>query len=158
MNLLTTKDIDKATITNFLTKMAEQDNRCTRAPYYYVIRTEETYPAPMDFADETEVVWNSETYDSIEALKEYLEGDAMSDEDIYNRLQEATEYGLGRRWVHKGMFLTESDAKDHLTSNHYHYSKNAHTFICYASRAPELEKFMKALFCFFQVDEGNYKL
>ena len=138
--------------------MATQDNRMTRAPYYYVIWTEETYDCSLENADATKVYWDGNTYDSMEALDTQLTEDGYLPGEVETRLNEATEYGVGKRWVHKGLFFTEEDANNHLTSNHYHYSEGAHTYVCYAWRAPKLQGFLKALFTHFGVDEGTYKL
>ena len=51
----------------------------------------------------------------------------------------------------RGMFLTESDAEEHLQKNYYHYSPKAHTFVDTAFRAPKLEAFLKALIEFFGI-------
>jgi len=51
------------------------------------------------------------------------------------------------------MFLTEKDAKEHLSRNNYHYSDWAHTYVKHAWRADYLEEFFKALFKHFNI--GN---
>lgn len=43
------------------------------------------------------------------------------------------------------MFLTRKDAEEHLRANHYHYSKDAHTYAMTAWRAPRMEKLIKIL-------------
>ena len=49
------------------------------------------------------------------------------------------------------MFLTETDANDHLRRNKHHYSKDAATYVEHAWRAPELEQFLKALLEYFEI-------
>lgn len=51
----------------------------------------------------------------------------------------------------------EEDAERHLRLNHYHYSKNAHTYVDHAWRAPELKQFFEALFKEFNVDQGGWR-
>lgn len=43
------------------------------------------------------------------------------------------------------MFLTKSEAKQHIKSNHYHYTDEAHTYAMTAWRAPKVEKLLKIL-------------
>lgn len=43
------------------------------------------------------------------------------------------------------MFLTQKDAEEHLRANHYHYSKDAHTYSMTAWRDPRMEKLIKIL-------------
>lgn len=143
-------------IKEFLTKIAKQDNRATAAPYFYVIRTEVERQAPVENCEYTKLYWDGDEYDSKEDIVESLEG--CSEEYIETALYEATEYGISKEWVEKGMFLTEDDAKEHLRRNHYHYSSNAHTYVKHAWRAPELESFFKALFLEYKIDTGNLDL
>ena len=61
-------------------------------------------------------------------------------------------YGfMEERSCPRGMFLTESDAEEHLQKNYYHYSPKAHTFVETAFRAPKLEAFLAALMEFFGI-------
>ena len=43
------------------------------------------------------------------------------------------------------MFLTEKDARNHLKSNYYHYSDDAHTYCMCAWRSPVVERLWKIL-------------
>ncbi|MBS4933725.1 MAG: hypothetical protein KH020_20975 [Clostridiales bacterium] len=43
------------------------------------------------------------------------------------------------------MFLTQKDAEEHLRANHYHYSKDAHTYAMTAWRDPRMEKLVDIL-------------
>lgn len=43
------------------------------------------------------------------------------------------------------MFLTKKEAKDHIEMNHYHYTKEAHTYAMTAWRAPKVERLLKIL-------------
>jgi hypothetical protein len=43
------------------------------------------------------------------------------------------------------MFLTKAEAKEHIEANHYHYTKEAHTWAMTAWRAPKVERLLKVL-------------
>ncbi|MBY0011484.1 hypothetical protein [Paenibacillus typhae] len=43
------------------------------------------------------------------------------------------------------MFLTKAEAKQHIKSNHYHYTDEAHTYAMTAWRAPKVERLLKIL-------------
>ncbi len=160
------------TIKQFLTKMSEQDNRSTAAPYFYVIRTSKKVPAYSgcgEFIEYYDPEDPEEIYDSIEEYitkqKEYQEYEEMLDveKEDFDLKMEDIEYELEKvelnhEWEEKGMFLTETDAKEHLRRNYYHYSKDAHTYVKHSWRAPELEEFLKALFEHFEVPKGNLDL
>lgn len=61
-------------------------------------------------------------------------------------------YGyMEERSYQRGVFLTESDAEEHLQKNYYHYGPNAHTFVETAFRSPKLEAFLSALMEFFNI-------
>ena len=53
--------------------------------------------------------------------------------------------------VEHGMFLTDSDAKNHLKINGHNYTSEAYTYVKYCFRAPALEEFLNALFDYFEV-------
>ena len=147
---------EKEIIIKFLKQMSSQDNRMTAFPYFYVIRTLKTVAA----------------YEGCESFYEYLDDDSDCPLDIESILEDEEEYdalssdpeenkdgkikwsrkvGSVKEWENKGMFLTETDAKDHLRLNYYHYSKDAYTYVDHSWRAPELEGFLSALFKHFKV-------
>lgn len=43
------------------------------------------------------------------------------------------------------MFLTKKEAKEHIEYNHYHYTKNVHTYAMTAWRSPTVSKLMDIL-------------
>jgi len=154
---------NKDIIKDFLKKMAKQNNRGTAAPYFYVIRTEIEAQADPDNCDEVKYYDpdNCEhTYDTKEECRKELEeeGSGYTLEEVNRIVNRLERYGIRKEWKHKGMFLTEDDAKMHLKLNHYHYSSNAHIYVDHAWRAPELEGFFKALFKEYKVDKGNLDL
>lgn len=137
----------------FLQKMAEQDNRATASPFYYVIRTKVEEEAPLHNCDKKVLYWNEENFDSLDELIAYLDENGYSDEEIADATLLAGQSGIKYRWVRKGMFLTESDAEAHLQANHYHYSADAHTYVEHAWRAPELTRFVNALMEHFEIEQ-----
>lgn len=137
-------------IKTFLTKMSEQDNRHTAAPFYYVIRTEKEVPAYDGFGD-VKYHYGDEAYESEEEIIQYLEDNGYDEKEIEKEMREVQEFWVTKEWAEKGMFLTEEDAKLHLKKNHYHYSSNAHTYVNHAWRAPYLEEFLNALFDHFEI-------
>lgn len=135
---------DVSVIKNFLTKMATQDNRGTAHPFFYVIRTKVAHPAPLDNCDEVKWYWDDHSYDTLEEAEAAIKDSGLR--------EEPNEYGVKYHWEHRGMFLTEDDAETHLKLNHYHYSPDAYTYVEHAWRAPELTKFLKALFEHFEIE------
>lgn len=163
---------DKKKIIDFLEKIANQDNRITAAPYFYVIRTSVEVPAYEGCGDR--VYWYSPEDPEIrfESIEEYIEHakeyecySDMDEEDKekFNNRMETIEWDLTKvevsdSWQERGMFLTETDAKRHLEANRHHYSDDAHTYVKHAWRAPELEEFFCAMYRYFDVDKGNLDL
>ena len=132
-------------ITAFLKKMSTQDNRGTAFPIYFVVRSSEkcaAYPGNGDtnYYDEDHNLISQEDY---EAAKERGETVYICDEEM--------------RWIEHGMFLTETDAEHNLIANGHHYSKDAHTYVKHAYRAPEFKEFLLALFEYFGVEPREDK-
>jgi hypothetical protein len=156
---------ERQVIVDFLTEMTTQNNRITAHPYYYVIRHPEYIQSDCAGDDpdgqcergKTIYVYNDDcsmTYDSRAELKASLiedsgltglEADAAIEED-YDIIN------LVLIWRESGMFLTESDAENHLKANHYHYGSGAHTYVKHAWRAPQMNNFFKSLFNYFCVE------
>ena len=136
-------------IKDFLTQMANQDNRSTALPYFYVIKTKRSYAVGRD----TSSLYNNycpEDYDDIEFFNDDYEG---IDNEEYEKLseKERNKVYIKYYYAEEGMFLTEEDAINHLNCNHYHYSKDAYTYVKHAWRAPDLTNFLKALFKYFEI-------
>ena len=145
--------MNEAVIKTFLQKMVDQDNRATAFPFFYVIRTEVKDPAPLDNCDETMWYVQDSSYSSLDELKQSLKDNGYGKEDVEYIIKEAVEYGIKKRWEKRGMFLTETDAENHLKLNHYHYSSNAHTYVEHAWRAPELSEFFNSLLQHFKIEK-----
>jgi len=163
---------DKEIIKDFLNNIANQDNRSTAAPYFYVIRSSVEVPAhegcgdivkyydPEDPEDHYESI-----EDYIELQKEYSEYDDMipEDKEFFDKKMENAErnlasYEVSLDWRESNMFLTETDAKNHLKSNSHHYSEDAHTYVKHCWRAYEMDDFYVALFNYFGISRGNLDL
>ena len=139
-------------IKDFLNQISTQDNRGTAYPYFYVIRTEVKKPAPDYDCDGTTFYWEGDEWDSKEELEFSLKECGYDEAEKKRIREEVRECPYKKEWEHRCMFLTEQDASDHLKANHYHYSHNAHTYICHAWRAPQLKEFFDALFKHFGVE------
>lgn len=142
-------------IKQFLQKMVYQDNRATAFPFFYVIRTEVEDSAPLESCDFTRWYWQDSTFDTFEEFKKYLNENCLDDAEKRTALDEVIKYGIKKRWENRGMFLTETDAKEHLRLNHYHYSHNAHDYVCHAWRAPELKEFFENLMNHFEIKKAR---
>lgn len=130
----TTKD-RRQEIKDFLLEMTTQDNHATALPFFYVIR---------DL-----VIVGSCNHDSganAEKTQDaYFEEDGNEvDEDEWDE-----ETGYKRTtmlsWMDFRLFLTESDAKQHLEANRHRYTEKAHIYVKHIWRAPHLENFLNNL-------------
>jgi hypothetical protein len=162
---------NKETIVKFLTAMSTQDNRATAFPIYYVIRTAEWMITDEDYGcgdggdsgscqriryvcnDCHEEVISEEEFNKLPETEEDLTDEQRDSEDQADQMtqEDYTRHCEARIWREKGLFLTDTDAKEHLRRNSYHYSKDAHTYVHHVWRAPELEEFLLALFSYFDV-------
>lgn len=155
-------------IKEFLTKMKTQDNRSTGQPYFFVIRNERWLPSTGDHSGDsgpgpslrTVWVYNADAHVEYESEEEVIkaieEEEGLTEQEVEDMLEDDyTECHLIRVWEHKGMFLTETDAKEHFSRNRYHYSENAHVYVDHAWRAPELEGFLNSLFKYFDIKERS---
>ena len=152
---------DMEYVKEFITKMNTQDNRSTATPFYYQIRDYEWVCSyHKGEGDRVNIVYDTESYTGetlVEAFSNFIENGYAEDFDrdkedeweIEDYL-DGLEYINGIYWeVRKekftGVFFTETDAKEHLRLNHYHYSSDADTYVNHAWRAPELEQFFKSV-------------
>lgn len=138
-------------IKEFLTKMSTQDNRATEFPYFYVIRDRIFREAPMNACDEIRFRYEENYYFSRDEIVEDLASYGLEENQLKRELSRIREVGIKFDWKASGMFLTESDAENHLKANQHHYSSEAHTYIEHAWRAPELKEFLLALFSYFEI-------
>jgi hypothetical protein len=147
-------------IKNFLTKMKTQDNRSTAFPYFYVIRSSKLVITDPDYItdeikyyhpDYDDLTWNTEE-EFIDYLRYGLSEEAYEESYIDLELKNLKKIYFVKIWEEHGMFLTEDDAKNHLESNYYHYSSDAHTYVKHSWRAPEMTEFLKNLMIYFKIN------
>jgi hypothetical protein len=144
----------------FLTKMKNQDNRSTAFPYFYVIRSSKLVISDPDYiSDEVKYYhpdYDDLTWDTEEEFIDYLRYDLIEEpyEESYIdlELKNLRKIYFAKIWEEHGMFLTEEDAENHLKSNSYHYSQDAHTYVKHAWRAPELKNFFDNLLDYFGIN------
>ncbi len=134
-------------IKDFLTEYKTQYRRGNAMPVYYTIMdyytcfVQDRCGEPYLYEDGEFL--NYERY-SVKHDLSITEEDFMDLPDVVYGYTEERSY-------QRGMFLTESDAEEHLQKNYYHYSPNAHTYVETAFRAPKLEAFLAALMEFFGI-------
>ena len=154
---------DLTFIKDVIHRMNTQDNRGTAAPYFYQI---ETYERALAHEGEGETVWIDSAGEGEMSTDEEINAYLMeNDQDNYQKTLEwydietldyneydellkdldYTKYNFTREPVLKGFFLTEDAAKNHLKSNHYHYSHDARTYVSYAFRSSEFLGFIESV-------------
>ena len=145
-------------IKDFLTQMATQSNRGTADIFYYVIR-DKTRRLTKDGCGEITVYADAQDdYREFESKEDFAKQSREDDEDITDdeidtAWDNLEELSFTTVYEEKGLFLTETDAEDHLRQNRHHYSYDAYTYVKHAWRAPELKNFFKALFEHFKVEK-----
>lgn len=172
--------MSKENIVEFLTRMNNQDNRCTAFPFFYQIRDWKKQLRPDGFGSEVEYYSSALEceFESEEEISQYYrdhyyedelelrdkekddeiyEGDELFEEmlDVWKDSKDITEYSYELEADYKGLFLTEEDAKDHLRRNNYHYHSKADTYVQHVWRAPELEGFLGDLMDYFKIEGDN---
>lgn len=174
---MTEKLNDLEIVKKFITQMNEQDNRCTASPYYFSIRTtvwkasyhEDEYERLTAYSyEDGDSICHGETLEELcSALieNEYIsksdisdeDGEELSDYEIKSMLEDKhiTLFAEVKDCEYKGVFFTESDAKNHLKANYYHYSDDADTYVDHCWRAPELEQFFKSVGVICGVEFGS---
>lgn len=96
------------------------------------------------FNDSILVQWLEDEYEEEEELE--------TQEDVANWIKkfgydeyEVITYKIIPKIYENTMFLTQEDAENHLKSNDYHYSDDAHTYAMTAWRSPRVEKLVGIL-------------
>jgi len=87
-----------------------------------------------------------EELESMDEIKEWLSDQGYDYEVI--------SYKIVEKIYEDTMFLTQIDAENHLRSNYYHYSDDAHTYAMTAWRSPRVERLVKML---QEIDFGTEK-
>ena len=158
------KEEAKKFVQEFITEMNGQDNRMTATPYFYVIKTAHWVSSYHDGeGDRCTLIKDCETCacekseeEVFHSFRNEYEGETeedsakikdMDDYDLKCWLED-NEYSIyweNHMWREEGCFFTESEAENHLKSNHYHYSQDAHTYVKHFWRAPNVKKFFKSV-------------
>ena len=147
-------------------ELNEQDHDCQAAPRFWVVGDYEKIACPEGNQDSYEVFLpgDCESFDLDDFLNEHKESDELEDdaklefEDIgceisaLDWIRKHFDHGadlipVKEQHVIKQntMFLTKQDARNHIKSNHYHYTEKAHTYAMTAWRSPKVEKLIKIL-------------
>lgn len=90
------------------------------------------------------VTWNddgeieTEELEDMDEINTWLEERGCDEYDVIS-------YKIIPRIYENVMFLTQIDAENHLKSNDYHYSDDAHTYAMTAWRSPRVEKLVNIL-------------
>lgn len=167
---------EKKIIVDFLNEIATQNNRSTAFPIYYTIQDKKAVRSGEDYDYAEKLTKYQLQYD--DDYEQWLDYEQYITFLRMTPYQRREEYGYDReidsdwddesdicyeihyfQWEeeHKGMFLTEKDAKAHLESNYYHYHADARTYVHHAWRAPYLEEFIEALFKEYDIDLTKLK-
>ena len=134
-------------IKDFLTEYKTQYRRGNAMPIYYTIMDYYTCFV-QDRCGEPHLYEDGEFL----SYEHYSEKHNLSiTEEDFLDLPDVVYGFMEERSYQRGVFLTESDAEEHLQKNYYHYSPKAHTFVETAFRAPKLEAFLAALMEFFNI-------
>lgn len=145
-----TENKNLKTIKDFLIEYKTQDNRGTAFPIYYTILDYEKEFIPSDSGEP--FIFSE---DGLLSYEEYCKDNENIDPEKFLSLPGIYYGEMRQRSFQRGIFLTESDAEEHLKANHYHYSEKAHTYVCHAWRAPKLKTFLEALMAFFDINKGE---
>lgn len=136
-------------------ELLTQDKLCQADPRFWVIRDYRWVIIPTDYADEYRVYDNEGTNWTLNQFADYIKDEECYDEileeldltdsneldfdDIENIVESINKYYDSYEYEIQGvncesfivpntMFLTNREAKEHLKSNHYHYTSKAHTY------------------------------
>lgn len=147
-------------------ELNNQENDCQAAPRFWSAGDYRWVECMEDNAERYYVYLPNagESYELDSCLKDIKEEEDLSGE----ALEEFEEIGCevsAIEWIQKyydedayliptkkehfvrenTMFLTKAEAKRHIELNHYHYTKEAHTYAMTAWRAPKTERVLKIL-------------
>lgn len=159
---------DAAFLAALQKELREQDTMCQAAPRFWAIAQTETFPAPMDDADDIIAVDNEmgNEYHTVQDVADFVAyaqdngvdvEAVLSCHDMESAVETANETpGLENRLravgvkcrtvvVKDTLFLTHAACEDHLRKYAYNYKPDAHAFAMTATRSPEFEQLMEIL-------------
>lgn len=152
-------------------ELKTQDTDSQASPRFWVLRDYEWQEATSDFYDRVVIYfsWDQEVYEVSDAVERILEGEfGLSDEqldelrgmdisddnarDIADWIDQNVSHPTSLHYeervafiVPNTFFLTKREAKEHIKANHYHYTKDVHTYGMTAWRSPQVEKLFQIL-------------
>ncbi len=149
-------------------ELKTQHHDSQASPRYWTIGDYKMVAWPEGCQDEYYVnAPNRDYYGSLDELLEHIKNEELEEytNDAKKELEEIACEISAIEWLKKyydedielipvreehfvypnTMFLTKSEAKKHLELNHYHYSKQAHTYAMTAWRTPKVEKLLNIL-------------
>jgi len=148
-------------------ELGTQESDYQASPRFWVVGDYRWVPCPDDYAERFSVYLPTECESYVvEKYISDLDLEEMDDEareafedldldcysDILEWIQKYVDEGamiIGERKEHfireNTMFLTKSEAKRHIELNHYHYTKEAHTYAMSAWRAPTVSRLLTIL-------------
>lgn len=156
---------------NLQKELNEQSNDSNADPVFWVIGDYRWEPAPLGYEDELRVVDGEGIDFTIEAFISLLQSEEDSAkmvedveyhsdndriEQIIDLLHSEDYCGLGSDFRLMGVckkfyiqpdtfFVTKEEAKRHLKLNHYHYTREAHTYAMTAWRSPVVSRLWEVL-------------
>jgi len=131
-------------ISDFMKQIETQDNRATRSPYYYTVRTVKEYSAAEGIGDVRYYCErDTETYSEEELIAHCAEND-LDVEDFKDRC-----YVSGSQNIEEfdNVFFTEEGYKRHMELNKHNYRSEepVTSYVKYCFRNPEIEGLFKVL-------------
>ena len=142
-------------IKEFLTEYRTQYRRGNRAPIYFTIMDYYTEFVPDRSGDPYLYQPDDGTMLSYRDYRKEYEKISLEE---FESLPDIVYGFKEEKSFRRGLFLTESDAEEHLRKNYYHYNPKAHTFVETVCRAPKLEAFLSALMEFFDISGEQKKM
>lgn len=151
-------------------ELKTQNKDCQASPRFWVVGDYEDRLVPEGEGDKVKFFLPDDCDEfSIEDIKDMLlEHDCINKEKVNEAFEDYDLLGdyddiidLVRTYIDDGahvfyterthiikkdtMFITKQSCQNHIKSNHYHYTKDAHTYAMTAWRSPEVEKLLKIL-------------
>ena len=166
------KEEDIKFLKELQTELNTQDKLCQADPRFWVIRDYKWVIIPNDYAETFRVYDNEGDSWSIDGFLEYLRDndsydevfeeleipdDAVANFDLIDSVVDQINEESGFQdfeilgvtdepfIVQDTMFLTNREAKEHIKSNHYHYTSRVHTYAMTAWRSPQVERLINIL-------------
>lgn len=135
-------------VRKLVTEIAEQDNRITADPYFFVIQEEQIKVVPDGCGDFVRWAHSEGGLLDEREVREFLEDTERPIDDLAESCDELTRYDCVKEWVtpeNHNVFFTEAAIEKHISENDYHWRGKTRTYVRHAWRNPEMAAIMKAL-------------